>query len=103
LLPDLYAYEYNDAVRISPTAAAGVLPPAFRCMTNAQMPLPSRNIDVVWRRVLELEPLRVRDRNDVAGAEAPIWPGEQDRGDGLPRALMWPEGIRHMSRAGPRL
>jgi hypothetical protein len=42
LLPDLYAYEYNGTVRISPTAAAAVVPPTFRCMTNARVP-PARS------------------------------------------------------------
>jgi Uncharacterized protein conserved in bacteria (DUF2332) len=87
LLPDLYAYEYNDMVHISPTAGAGVASPTFSCMTNAHIPLPVRNLDVVWRRGLDLEPLRVHDRNDVAWLEALVWPGEQDRGDRLRQAL----------------
>jgi len=87
LLPDLYAYEYNDTVHISPIAGAGVVPPTFTCMTNAHTPLPGRNIDFVWRRGLDLEPLRVHDRNDVAWLEALVWPGEQDRCDRLRQAL----------------
>jgi hypothetical protein len=87
LLPDLYGYDYNQTVHISPTVGAGVVPPTFTCATNAKTPLPARNIDVVWRRGLDLEPLRVNDRDDVAWLEALVWPGEQDRRDRLRQAL----------------
>jgi hypothetical protein len=87
LLPDLYGYEYNGTVHISPTASAGVVPPTFTCATNATTPLPTRNIDVAWRRGLDLEPLRVNDADDVAWLEALVWPDEQDRCARLRQAL----------------
>ena len=87
LLPDLYGYEYKQTVHISPTAGVGVVPPTFTCTTNAKTPLPARNIDVVWRRGLDLEPLQVNDSDDVAWLEALVWPGEQDRCDRLRQAL----------------
>jgi hypothetical protein len=66
LLPDLYGYEYNQAVHISPKTGAGVVHPTFKCATNTETPIPARNIDVVWRRGLDLEPFRVNDSDDVA-------------------------------------
>jgi hypothetical protein len=87
LLPDLYGYKYNQTVRVSPNAGAGVLHPTFTCATNAETPIPARNTDVVWRRGLDLEPLRVNDSDDVAWLEALVWPGEEDRRDGLRQAL----------------
>jgi hypothetical protein len=73
LLPDLYGYEYNGTVHISPTARAGVVPPTFTCATNATAPLPTRNIDVVWRRGIDLEPLRVNDADDIEWLEALVF------------------------------
>ena len=87
LLPDLYAYEYNHTIYISPTARAGVVPPTLRCAANEKTPLPARNVDVVWRRGLDLEPVRVHDRDDVAWLQALVWPGDRDRGDRLRQAL----------------
>jgi hypothetical protein len=67
-------------------------------------PRPARNIDVVWRRGLDLEPLRVHDRNDVAWLEALVWPGEQDRGDRLRQALEVARGNPpHVTPGDPRL
>lgn len=87
LLPDLHAYEYNHTIHISPAARAGVVPPTFRCGANEKTALPARNVDVVWRRGLDLEPVRVHDGDDVAWLEALVWPEEQDRGDRLRKAL----------------
>ena len=87
LLPDLYGYQYNDSVHISPTASAGVVPPTFTCATNAKTPLPARNIDVVWRHGLDVNPLRVNDSDDVAWLKALLWPGDQDRCDRFRLAL----------------
>jgi hypothetical protein len=82
------ADEFNHTVRIAPTTSVGVEPPTFLCETNANTPIPARNIDVVWRRGLDLEPLRVHDSDDVAWLEALVWPGEQDRCDRLRQALV---------------
>jgi hypothetical protein len=79
LIPDRYAYVYNNTVHIPPTSEVGVAPPTFSCETNIETPIPKRNGDVVWRAGLDLEPIGVNDSDKVAWLEALVWPGEQDR------------------------
>jgi hypothetical protein len=78
LLPDRYAYDY-DGHRVEPDARVGAEPPVFRCHVNAPTPLPARCLEVAWRAGLDLDPVDVRDPDDVAWLEALVWPGEGDR------------------------
>jgi hypothetical protein len=87
LIPDCYAYEYNNSIRIPPTSELGVTPPTFRCEANAETPIPSRNLDVIWRAGMDLEPIDVHDQDGVAWLEALVWPGQGDRLDLLRKAL----------------
>jgi hypothetical protein len=86
LIPDRYAYEYNT-VAIPPASHVGVVPPTFSCEANAKTPIPKRNIEVAWRAGLDLEPISVHDRYEVAWLEALVWPGEHDRLSLLRQAL----------------
>jgi hypothetical protein len=54
LIPDRYAYCYNDIVHIRPASEVGVAPPIFSCETNLETPIPKRNVEVVWRAGLDL-------------------------------------------------
>jgi hypothetical protein len=87
LIPDRYAYFYNNTVHIPPVSEVGVAPPTFSCETNLETPIPKRNVDVVWRAGLDLEPIGVHDNDEVAWLEALVWPGEQDRLSLLRQAL----------------
>jgi hypothetical protein len=87
LIPDRYSYLYNDTVHIPPASKVGVAPPTFSCETNLETPIPKRNVDVVWRAGLDLEPIGVNDNDQVAWLEALVWPGEQDRLSLLRQAL----------------
>lgn len=81
LLPDYYAYDYQGHT-IEPTAMCGVAPPRFSCRANSATPLPNRNLAVVWRAGLDLNPVDLRDEAEVRWLEALVWPGEEYR---LPR------------------
>jgi hypothetical protein len=71
LFPDRYAYRYGDHV-------VGVGEPVLDCAATA-VPLPAGVPDVVWRAGLDLNPLDVTDRADVAWLEALIWPEQAHR------------------------
>jgi len=79
LIPDRYAYTYNRKVRIAPTSKIGVVPPMFWCEANEKTPIPKRNIEVVWRAGLDIEPVQLDDRDGTAWLEALVWPDENDR------------------------
>jgi hypothetical protein len=85
LLPDYYAYAYGDHV-IAPTIATA-RPPLFHCATSPGTPIPKRNVEVVWRAGLDLNPLDARDPDTVRWLKALVWPGEGAREELLGQAL----------------
>jgi hypothetical protein len=85
LLPDKYAYDYGRR-RIGPTVPSPDAP-LFHCTANAATPLPEKNIDVVWRAGLDLNPLSVALDDDVRWLQALVWPGEGERGALLDKAI----------------
>jgi hypothetical protein len=78
LLPDRYAYDYGGH-RVPPARLVAATAPTFACRASRSTPLPDRGVDVVWRAGLDLEPIDVRDPDQVAWLEALVWPGEGDR------------------------
>jgi hypothetical protein len=78
LLPDCYAYDF-DGHRVLPSRAVGATAPTFTCRASPSTPLPRRNVEVAWRAGLDLEPIDVRDPDDVAWLETLVWPGEGNR------------------------
>lgn len=85
LLPDKYAYDYGSH-RVGPTRGeAGA--PLFHCLVNDATPLPQKNVEVVWRAGLDLNPLNVCEDGDVRWLQALVWPGEGERGRLLDEAL----------------
>jgi hypothetical protein len=87
LIPDRYAYFYNNTSYIPPASDLDVAPPTFSCETNLETPIPKRNVDVVWRAGLDLEPIGVHDTDKLGWLEALVWPGEKDRLSLLRQAL----------------
>jgi hypothetical protein len=85
LLPDRYGYDYGRAT-VSPTQADSAAP-VFQCRVDNTTPLPARNIDVVWRAGLDLNPLDVRNDEDARWLEALVWPGEGNREGLLAQAV----------------
>jgi len=82
LLPDRYGYRYGEHV-------VGAGPPLLDCrlVGDLRPPLPDALPEVVWRRGIDLEPLDVRDPDDVRWLESLIWPGQIDRERNLRGAL----------------
>jgi hypothetical protein len=78
LLPDHYAYDF-DGQLIAPSAPVSGSPPLFHCSVNPKTPLPDRNIEVIWRAGLDLEPVDLEDEAQVAWLETLVWPGEGRR------------------------
>lgn len=78
LLPDYYAYQWGGH-HVGPSRSAPAEPPTFSCRADAATPLPERNIEVAWRGGLDLEPVDLRDEDQVKWLEALVWPGEGKR------------------------
>ena len=78
LLPDRYGYDYGDVV----------LPgdPVLSCRAGG-MTLPAAKPEVAWRRGLDLDPVDVRDADQVAWLEALVWPDQPERLSRLRRAV----------------
>src|SRR6478735_7745608 len=98
LFPDRYSYEYDDGssvTRLGPGPFGGLLagfgkqpePPVLRCRTAGPVPLPDSSPEVVWRAGIDLNPLDVRNPDDVAWLEALIWPEQEFRRERLRRAI----------------
>lgn len=92
LFPDKYSYEFDDGnqvTRLSPTSAE-VSPentPLLRCATVGPVPLPPQLPPVVWRAGIDLNPLDVRNPDDVAWLEALVWPEQEFRRERLHQAI----------------
>jgi hypothetical protein len=73
LYPDRYAYRYNNG------AVLGSSPVVLDCAATGPAPLPTTLPSVVWRAGLDLNPLDVRDDEDVRWLRSLIWPEQSDR------------------------
>lgn len=85
LYPDRYAYRYGDqAIDPGPDVDQ---PPVFECAVDANVALPRQPIDVVWRRGIDLNPLRVDDADEMNWLRTLIWPEHAERVRNFDRAL----------------
>ena len=112
LFPDRYGYEYvatgaeggpDDAshgtgadpaeaaeaktTRLFPAGARPGSFPVLRCVTAGPVPLPAELPQVVWRAGIDLNPLDVRNPDDVAWLEALVWPEQEFRLERLRQAI----------------
>jgi len=85
LLPDRYGYDYGEGRLMS--ARRDVEPPIFPCAVNAATPIPEALPSIAWRAGLDLEPVDIADRNQVAWLETLVWPEQTDRLTRLRAAL----------------
>ena len=76
LYPDRYAYRYATERGEQVVGDSSV---ELRCQVSGPVPLPDALPDVVWRAGLDLNPLDVRDDEDVRWLESLIWPEQTDR------------------------
>ncbi len=82
LYPDLYQYRYDDRPPLGPSAG----PISLTCRTAGPMPFPERVPTVAWRAGIDLNPLDVRDADDMHWLECLVWPEQRDRLDRLRNA-----------------
>ncbi|MDN4644589.1 DUF2332 domain-containing protein [Arthrobacter sp. PsM3] len=90
LFPDRYGYAYDAGAGVTRLAPAGAAPgsyPVLDCAFTGPVPLPAELPRVVWRAGIDLNPLDVRDPDDVAWLEALIWPEQDFRRERLRRAI----------------
>jgi len=80
LLPDRYGYAYagQDPFGVDPR---------FPCTANPATPVPTQTPDIVWRAGIDLNPLDVRDGDDMAWLETLVWPDQPDRAARLHAAI----------------
>jgi hypothetical protein len=83
LLIDRYSYDYAGH-RI---AGRDPLAPTLRCEPRGPVPLPAGLPEITWRAGLDLNPLDVRDDEDVRWLSCLVWPGEDDRAERLAAAI----------------
>jgi hypothetical protein len=111
LYPDCYGYEFVPALpdegianegagggreadgsdarttRLVPRGARPGTFPVLRCVTSGPVPLPAELPPVVWRAGIDLNPLDVRNPDDVAWLEALVWPEQEFRRERLRQAI----------------
>lgn len=79
LYPDRYRYRYDGR----PAIGSADSPVSLDCRTTGAVPLPDAPPTVAWRAGVDLNPLDVRDPDDVRWLESLVWPEQLDRLDRL--------------------
>jgi hypothetical protein len=74
LYPDAYRYRYGSHL-VGPATS----PVQIDCAIRGNVPLPDRMPTVVWRAGIDLNPLDLRDDEDLRWLESLIWPGQPHR------------------------
>jgi hypothetical protein len=75
LLPDQYAYGYDDAELVGDPAS----PVRLVCRTRGPVPIPSALPTVVWRCGIDTNPIDVRDHEATRWLECCVWPDQRAR------------------------
>lgn len=98
LFPDRYGYEFvagggdgaaagRTVRRLVPAPAPPGSFPVLRCTVSGPVPVPDELPRVVWRAGIDLNPLDVRNPDDVAWLEALVWPEQDFRRERLRQAI----------------
>jgi hypothetical protein len=74
LLPDRYAYDYDDTLVDEPAT-----PLRLTCQPRGPVPIPAALPEVVWRRGIDLAPVDLADPDAVRWLECCVWPDQPDR------------------------
>jgi hypothetical protein len=77
LYPDRYSYRYGDRPILAPDSGDERL--VLDCDVNGPVPVPDALPEVVWRAGIDLNPLDVRDPEDVRWLETLVWPEQHHR------------------------
>src|SRR3954469_6503679 len=81
LLPDRYAYSFDDEVRL------GESPLVLPCATSGDAPLPRRLPHIRWGCGIDLAPLDVTGDEDMRWLETLLWPEQDERRSRLHTAI----------------
>lgn len=79
LLPDRYSYRYvsdGEDFRLDPVDGPSEV--EIECRINRES-IPTRMPEIVWRAGIDLNPIDVRDVEQIRWLEALIWPGHEPR------------------------
>ncbi|SFK14473.1 hypothetical protein SAMN04488518_102370 [Pseudovibrio ascidiaceicola] len=87
LLPDHYAYNYNNGAHTLAPKTNASDTPVLHCQATGNVPLPTKLPEVVWRAGLELNPLNLQDEDTAAWLQTLVWPGQEDRLHRLQKAI----------------
>ncbi|SFT93762.1 hypothetical protein SAMN05444141_10594 [Pseudovibrio denitrificans] len=79
LLPDHYAYNYNNGAHTLAPETNAPDTPVLHCQATGNVPLPTKLPEVVWRAGLDLNPLNLQDEDTAAWLQTLVWPGQEDR------------------------
>jgi hypothetical protein len=82
LIPDRYRYDYDGHLAGDPDS-----PLTLHCRVEGAQPRLDRSVTVVWRAGIDLNPLDVRDRDDVEWLRALVWPEHHERRRRLETAI----------------
>ncbi|GAA3703488.1 hypothetical protein GCM10022377_16420 [Zhihengliuella alba] len=86
LLPDRYAYQYDDgAILGAENLASGA--PLLECTTAGDPPLPDRLPEIASRQGVDLNPLDGSDPETARWLKCLVWPGQTERLHRLTAAL----------------
>ncbi|MGH3505907.1 MAG: DUF2332 family protein, partial [Nocardioidaceae bacterium] len=72
-----YSYRYGDRASLDPPGGAGTVVLTADLLGDA--PIPTRLPEVAWRAGLDLNPLDVRDDEEMAWLELLVWPEHDHR------------------------
>jgi hypothetical protein len=85
LLPDRYSYRFSDGTSLDPVS--GRSPVVVECEVHGDPPLPVRLPEVSWRVGVDLNPLDVRDDDQMRWLRTLVWPEHDDRRSRLAAAV----------------
>ncbi|KZL25514.1 MULTISPECIES: DUF2332 domain-containing protein [unclassified Pseudovibrio] len=88
LLPDRYAYDYNNGAHTLAPETNSPDTPVLHCQAAGNVPLPTKLPEVAWRAGVELNPLNLQDEDTSAWLQTLIWPGQEDRLHRLQKATV---------------
>jgi hypothetical protein len=85
LYPDRYDYVWEtDAGTLSLSGSGG---PVLTARVHGPVPIPARHPEIVWRAGIDLNPLDVRDANQMAWLANLVWPEQDERRERLRTAV----------------
>ncbi|MEG9861363.1 MAG: DUF2332 domain-containing protein [Parvularculales bacterium] len=77
MIPDYYQYSF-DGTKIVPNSASGQSP-LITCGFDGPMPEINKNLNIVWRKGIDLNPIDLSDKESCDWLETLVWPGQTDR------------------------